>query len=59
MENINTEQWSKIRSQGKGKYIFFHWVLCAAIPVAILMTIIRGLTGREGLQYFLLILPQT
>ena len=52
MENINLEQWSKIRAQGKGKYIFFQWVLCAAIPVAIIMPIIRGLIVGEGLQYF-------
>lgn len=52
MANISQDQWSRIRNQGKTKYLLIHWVLSAAIPVSIIMPILVGLINGEGIDYF-------
>lgn len=53
MTNIDLEQWSKIRDQGKSKYLLIHWVLLAAMPVAIIIPVIRGFFIAKGIAYFI------
>ncbi|MDF2523755.1 MAG: hypothetical protein K0R31_1396 [Clostridiales bacterium] len=50
---ISREEWSKVKEQGKVKYILINWVLLAAFPVAIFMSIARWLIKKVAENYFL------
>ena len=53
MADISLEQWIRIKNQGKIKYLLIHWVLLAAVPVAVIMPVVSGLARGESLSYFL------
>jgi len=52
MAIISQEQWTRIKNQGKTKYLLIHWVLLAAIPVSIIMPILVGIMNGGGIDYF-------
>lgn len=38
---MDMQQWIKVRKQGKIRYVLFHWIICAALPAAIVLHIVR------------------
>lgn len=45
--DITKEQWIKIRAQGKYKYILFHWIITVALPLSIVLPVLRALINRN------------
>lgn len=41
--DITQEQWTKIKEQGKFKYLLFHWIITVSIPLGIFIPILRVL----------------
>lgn len=53
MSIISRGEWSKVQNQGKVKYILINWILLAAMPIAIFMSVVRGLINKITIFYFL------
>ncbi len=53
MGAFNKDEWSKVRHQGKFLYVLLNWIIAAAIPSAIILSVVRGLFRGEGLGYFI------
>lgn len=51
-ECINEEEWSKMRKQGIVLYLLLHWFFAAAIPVAVVTSLIRGMF-KGGIAYII------
>ena len=45
--DIQKEQWERIKVQGKLKYIIFHWIISVAIPISIILPMIRSILSGE------------
>ncbi len=45
--DITQEQWTKIKVQGKFKYLLFHWILIVSIPLGIFFPILRVLINGD------------
>lgn len=51
MSKYSEEEWSKIREQGKAVYILTHWVLASAIPLAVVLPLIRGIIREKSVGF--------
>ena len=53
MSKSNKEEWSKIKAQGKSMYILTHWFLAAALPLAIILPLIRGIIREKSVGFII------
>ncbi len=52
--SINSqEKWLKVQDQGIVKYVLINWVLLTAFPVAIFMSVVRGIIKKLNAEYFI------
>ena len=45
--DITKEQWIKIRGQGKYRYILFHWIITVALPLGVVLPVLRVLFNKD------------
>jgi TRAP-type uncharacterized transport system fused permease subunit len=50
---MDMKQWSKIKNQGIIKYVVFHWIICAALPAAVVLHIVRCAVNSWAISYMI------
>lgn len=53
MMDISKEQWLKLQQNVICIYLVFHWVIPCAVPIAIVLPIIRGIAMGYSAKYFI------
>ena len=52
MNNINKTEWEKIKKQGLLLYLVLHWILLAALPASVILTLFRWLIQDRSIEFF-------
>lgn len=50
---MDMQQWIKVKKQGKIRYILFHWIICAALPAAVVLHIVRWYANEWAVNYII------
>lgn len=52
MQEIGKEQLERLKKQGLDVYLLLHWIIAAAIPASIILTLLRWLSSDRTLSFF-------
>ena len=49
--DISNTEWLKIKNRGIRKYIMFQWIIPVALPLSIVLPILRAIVNRDFSQF--------
>lgn len=52
MKSFDKAEWSKIKKQGMMTYLLLNWILAAALPAALILSILRFVLKGFDFGYF-------
>lgn len=52
MKSFNKAEWSKIKKQGMMTYLLLNWILAAALPATLILSIFRFVLKGFDFGYF-------